>query len=268
MKSFATQYTQGVITLCEDELLTITSSIGVLLLQNGAEIYRTEESMERIFHAYEANGNCFVIPSCIIVSLTSADGHTLTKTIRISIHGADFNKIILLNELCRRICRDIPHYDEILTEIEQIRQQPSQPVPIQFMAYSLVAFSFTLFFGGTFLDAISAAIFSLGTKWLFQWMDTHRVNRFFIHLAASFFSASLSILLAICGLGVHADKMILGAFMNLVPGVSITNAVRDVMAGDLLSGMTRAMDALLVGTAMALGAGTAFSIALLLWKSI
>jgi hypothetical protein len=34
----------------------------------------------------------------------------------------------------------------------------------------------------------------------------------------------------------HADKMIIGLVMTLVPGVAITNSVRDVIAGDFIAG--------------------------------
>jgi uncharacterized membrane protein YjjP (DUF1212 family) len=43
--------------------------------------------------------------------------------------------------------------------------------------------------------------------------------------------------------------------MPLVPGLAITNAVRDLMGGDLVSGLSKGAEALL--TAFAIGAGIA-----------
>ena len=45
--------------------------------------------------------------------------------------------------------------------------------------------------------------------------------------------------------------------MTLVPGVAITNSMRDVIAGDLMAGMVRGLEALLVALALALGTGVA-----------
>ena len=51
------------------------------------------------------------------------------------------------------------------------------------------------------------------------------------------------------------NQTIIGAIMLLVPGLAITNAIRDTMSGDLLSGVTRASEAFLV----AVGTGAVLS---------
>ena len=58
----------------------------------------------------------------------------------------------------------------------------------------------------------------------------------------------------------HVDKMIIGMVMNLVPGVAITNSVRDVIAGDFIAGQTKMTEALLTATSIALGTGIALSL--------
>ena len=45
--------------------------------------------------------------------------------------------------------------------------------------------------------------------------------------------------------------MITGAIMPLVPGLAITNAIRDIIAGDYLSGGARLFDAVVVAIALA-----------------
>jgi uncharacterized membrane protein YjjP (DUF1212 family) len=60
----------------------------------------------------------------------------------------------------------------------------------------------------------------------------------------------------------HIDKVIIGSVMPLVPGLPITNAVRDLMAGDLVSGLARGAEAFF--SAFAIGAGIAVTLALLM----
>ncbi|NMN63647.1 threonine/serine exporter family protein, partial [Lacticaseibacillus paracasei] len=55
--------------------------------------------------------------------------------------------------------------------------------------------------------------------------------------------------------GHNLDFIIIGAIMPLVPGVAITNSIRDMLAGHLLSGMARGMEAIL--SACAIGVGIA-----------
>ena len=53
--------------------------------------------------------------------------------------------------------------------------------------------------------------------------------------------------------------MIIGSIMPLIPGVSFTNAIRDIADGDYISGSVRMLDALLVFFSIAIGVGMAFS---------
>ena len=48
--------------------------------------------------------------------------------------------------------------------------------------------------------------------------------------------------------------------MLLVPGLAITNAIRDTVAGDYVSGVARALEAVIVAVAIAAGIGFVLSI--------
>ena len=67
--------------------------------------------------------------------------------------------------------------------------------------------------------------------------------------------AVLTVLLYAAGLGININAMITGSIMPLVPGLGITNALRDIIAGDYLSGGARMFDAIVVASALAAGAG-------------
>ena len=43
--------------------------------------------------------------------------------------------------------------------------------------------------------------------------------------------------------------------MPLVPGVSFTNAIRDIAAGNYISGLVRLVDAIVVALGIAIGVG-------------
>ena len=51
--------------------------------------------------------------------------------------------------------------------------------------------------------------------------------------------------------------------MALVPGIAITNAMRDIMAGEMVSGISKGAEALLIGAAIALGTAIALGLAAL-----
>ncbi|MBC7960172.1 MAG: threonine/serine exporter family protein, partial [Vallitaleaceae bacterium] len=57
-------------------------------------------------------------------------------------------------------------------------------------------------------------------------------------------------------LGTNFDLIIIGGIMPLVPGVALTNAIRDTIQGDFLSGISRTADAFIVAMSVAVGVGS------------
>ncbi|QEK21427.1 hypothetical protein KGNDJEFE_01915 [Peptacetobacter hiranonis] len=49
------------------------------------------------------------------------------------------------------------------------------------------------------------------------------------------------------------DKVIMGSIMLLVPGLPLTNAIRDILDGELLSGAMKIEEVLLIGIAVTIG---------------
>ena len=244
-----------------DSLLNTAVDVGYLLLENGAETYRVEESIRRIVHAYGVpQVDVFAIPSCIITTMCDEQGHSITKIKRILSRETNLDKVERVNDLCRRICRDTPDFAQVKQQLEQVRTRSMYSLPVLLLAYVLAGFSFTLVFGGNFADALCAAVCSVAIKLVSFQMERFRTNSFFTNIVCSAVTAAIAALGVSLGLAANMDKIIIGTLMNLVPGVAITNAMRDIIAHDLVSGLTRLTEALLTATAMALGAGIALTL--------
>ena len=124
----------------------------------------------------------------------------------------------------------------------------------------MAGMSFTIFYGGKFPDAIVGGIIGGVIMVTSYTMKRFRMNAFTNTSVNSFIIALLAILMTRYVMGEYYDRIIIGCFMMLVPGVAITNAARDFIAGDLLSGTMRLSEAFLVATSIALGSGIALSI--------
>jgi uncharacterized membrane protein YjjP (DUF1212 family) len=55
------------------------------------------------------------------------------------------------------------------------------------------------------------------------------------------------------GLPLSMDKIVIGAIMPLVPGITFTTSIRDFHNGDYLSGTIHLIDALLTAICIAVG---------------
>lgn len=243
-----------------DRLVNTTADAGYLLITNGAEISRAEESMRRIFHAYGAeNGEVFAIPTFISVSVSTPDGRPITAIRRIPSRQVNMGRVDLANDLCRRVCRTKLDFDTFDREIRRISSLPSIPFILQVVAFALIASSFTLFYGGTPSDAWVAFLCGAVIKPVWRLLEHFHVNQFFIYIAASFVSAAIALVFAHYNAFLNYDKIIIGALMNLVPGIAITDFMRDIIAGDMIAGILRFTESLLVAAAIAIGAGIALT---------
>ena len=59
--------------------------------------------------------------------------------------------------------------------------------------------------------------------------------------------------------GDNMDMIVIGSIVPLLPGVPLTNSIRDFLNGDYLSGTIRMIDAVLVACCIALGVGIVLS---------
>lgn len=243
-----------------DRLVNTAADMGNLLIENGAEISRAEESMRRLFSAYgQEKGEVFAIPTFISVSISTPDGRPITAIRRIPTRKVDMNRVDRANDLCRRVCRTKPEFEAVERDIRHIASLPSVPFWAETIAFAFVAAAFTLFYGGTPADAGVAFLCGAAIKPIWRMLDHFHVNQFFVYIAASFVPAVIALLFAHFDAALSYDKIIIGALMNLVPGIAITDFMRDIIAGDMVAGMLRFIESFLVAAGIAIGAGIALT---------
>ncbi|MFR2965073.1 MAG: threonine/serine exporter family protein [Anaerovoracaceae bacterium] len=55
------------------------------------------------------------------------------------------------------------------------------------------------------------------------------------------------------GLGDNEDKIMIGGIMLLIPGIAMTNSLRDMLTGDIATGLLRLVNSLLLAASIACG---------------
>lgn len=243
-----------------DQLLEITTEIGWRLLQSGAEIYRVEESIKRMLAAYGfAEVDVFSIPSCIIVTVNDENGHALTRIKRNRSSSLDFDRIDKLNNLCRHVCTERPPLEQIRASLDAIMGKKDYSFWTRLFFTASISASFTLFYGGNFQDSFASFFIGILLFLLLSLLGNFGTNSFFQNIFGSALVAGLSVWTTAMGWTVNYDKMIIGTLMNLVPGIAITNVMRDILGGDLIAGIIKLVESLMVAVGIALGAGLAIS---------
>ena len=247
-------------------LLDLSAELGYRLSMAGAETFRVEESITRVLNAYGIASEVFVIPNCLHVSIETADGTPMTRMRRIGHHGNDLDTVERYNSLSRRICAEKPEPELIRTWLEETKASCRQfPFWINMIGHFVAGAGFTVFFGGAMLDALLGGICGVIIGLVNFVLDIKKVNSFFATIASAFLMAFAAYAFGALGITQHADAIIIGALMLLVPGLLFTNAMRDIIFGDTNSGTNRIVQVLLIAAAIALGTGVAWNLASVIW---
>jgi uncharacterized membrane protein YjjP (DUF1212 family) len=238
------------------DIMEVCLLAGKIMLQNGAETYRVEDTMMRIAASYGIeHSHSYVTPTGIIFSIEEKEP-TKTKLIRIVERTTDLTKVSLVNDISRQISSGNLTVVEAANMLKKLEPaQLAYPLWVQVVAAAISSACFLIMFQGGWSDFFPA--FITGGLGFTFFVYLHKVVqiKFFSEFLAATAIGLLSFLFVGLELGREIDKIIIGSVMPLVPGLLITNAVRDLMAGHLVSGLSKGAEAFL--TAFAIGSGIA-----------
>lgn len=242
-----------------EDILDLALAAGEIILVSGGEIYRVENTIERIGIAYGAQRvDAFATPTGILTTVLDSQGNCCTRVRRIHKVENDLTRLERTNDLSRRIARGQVPMCTARAELREIKELPKPPRSLKFLASGFIGSSFAYIFKGGLPEVIVAFFVGLLVFLTIYLMGSKGTNVFFSTTMGGLVAGLCGTLPKLIYPSLLNDKVIIGSIMVLVPGMAITAAIRDLMAGDLLSGVARSTEALL--TAVAVAVGVAFSL--------
>ena len=227
---------------------------GRIMMKSGAETYRVEDTMLRMARSQNLDdAQSYVTPTGIIFSL----GRTQpTRVTSISTRITDLHKITLVNNVSRKLTSQIITLEQAYDELKNIEKENYfLPIITQVLAASVASSCFLVLFYGAWSN-VPAAFVAGGMGLYIVTIVQEKTNvKFFSEFLAALVVGIIAFFAVKFGYGTDLDQIIIGGVMPLVPGLLITNAVRDLMAGHFTSGIAKGAEAFL--TAFAIGSGIA-----------
>lgn len=240
------------------KILSVANLLGKVLLMSGAETYRVENAITTVCKRFGLTSESFATITCIISSAKKENGETVTEVSRIYSLSNNMNKINQINTIIININEyDLPSLE---MEIKKIQEQTVHKERFLIPAYFFAAAFFALLFKGSFKDFIVAGLGGIIIYFMLKISNKLEVNNFFINTLGGFTITIFVGLVKKTGIIQNSSYATIGILMLLVPGLALTNAIRDLINGDLIAGLSRTVEALLIGAALAIGTGLALSI--------
>ncbi len=241
-------------------VLEVTQLAGELLLENGAEIFRVEETMQRIAaHFGIKNEEFFVLSNGIFMTGDDEKHSKVFARVKfIPMKGTQLYKVVMINQLSREIEEGRYTIDEVAKRLEEIRNAKGKSYLSQIIASGAGAAAFCVLFGGTLIDALAALISGIVLYIFMLYVAFPRFSKIVCNLSGGAVATLVCLLLFSLGLGDGLHHMIIGSIIPLIPGVAFTNGIRDMADSDYLSGTVRLLDAILGFICIAVGVAFVF----------
>ena len=224
---------------------------GRLLIENGSNMERVNDTLSRMaksagLHDFQA----FTTVTGIVVG-TINDHHAQVITIR---HRKNnLSKIAEVNEVSRELASGLIELPEAHAQLKSIERQTTEwwQNPLEAFAAAVLSAALMIVFTGDVVDWWAAFIIGGLSYAVFSFVVRKFKIQYLGEFCASLVIGGLAILTVKLGWTQNANSIIIGGVMPLVPGIPLTNAARDLVSGNLISGPTRGIEAIL--TAVAIG---------------
>lgn len=243
-------------------VLNAAMTAGHILLQNGAEISRVEETMQKICAQYDVDtGEFFVLSNGIFTTAGYTGDHTFARVKHIPVKGARLDKVVAVNQLSREVVEGkYPCIEDVEKRLEQINTMPGYGLWKQVLASGIGSGFFCVLAGGGLPECVAAFIAGFLLFIYVLKVSAPHMSRIVGNIIGGMLVVLLSLASREIWSGLNLSAMISGTIMPLVPGVAFTNGIRDIASGDYISGIVRMLDAILVFVCIAIGVGVMFSI--------
>lgn len=237
-----------------DVELEIILKAGKILLSSGAEISRTEDTMNYIARAMNFKDlEAYVSNRGIFATAKKDDNTEITRIYNVPEVDINLSKIESVNALSRRITQKSITIEEVINELEKIDTMPDYLIFWRLVAYTIGASGFSYAIGSSITDSIIAGIIGLILGTYMCTIKRILNSDVLITILGSILIALLGNLFIHFNIGSNLSVILLGAMIDIVPGVPFVNAIREYSQNNYNTGITLMMGALLTCISMAVG---------------
>lgn len=250
-----TKKMKGKITMDNDtKLLNLALDAGEIMLKSGAETQRVQDTMMRILSVSGREKiEALALSTMLIVSLPREVKGPLSMTRGVQDRSVNFEKICAVNSMSRNFVSGKITLEDAMQRIQEIHNAPSFKPLTRILAYGVTSGGFTLMYNGSIWDGISAFFIGMILGVMLTWNSMWKAPYFFGSLLGGILTGAFACIFHWSFPDAHIDMIIIGSIMPLLPGITMTKSIRDLLEGNFISGNSKLMEALLVACAIAGG---------------
>lgn len=241
-----------------DYMLLVDTAVlaGEIMLGSGAETYRVEDTIGHFLSTAKLkHAEAYVTTTGIMATLSDPSIEAITVVRRVKRRSTNLNKIYLVNDVSRKFAGNEIELKDAFQELKRIKDEEQYSQLVKRLGIVMTASFFCMLLGGNAYETVIAAgsgAFLSALMWAGRKIG---LQGFLLDGLNTLLVVLLTMLVChFTNAPVREDMIIIGCIMPMVPGVAITNAIRDTLQGDYVSGGARILEACMEAVAIAFGA--------------
>ncbi len=245
----------------DTKLLNLALDAGEIMLMSGAETHRVQDTMLRILSmSGRQQIEALALSTMLIVSLPREEKGPLSMARGVSTRAVNFEKICAVNSMSRDFVSGKITLEQATTRLLEIHHAPNFSDFAHVLAYGLTSGGFTMVYHGNALDGMAAFVIGMTLGLLVIWNGKWRAPYFFSSFMGGVITGLMAWIFHRMISETQISNIVIGSIMPLLPGITMTKGIRDILEGNFISGNSKLMEALLVACAIAGGVALVFGL--------
>ena len=244
----------------DTKLINLALDAGEIMLKNGAETFRVQDTMRRILSTTGRDKiEATAVSTALIVTLPREEKGPLSMMRGVHTRTVNFEKVCEVNDISRAFVSGKITLEEAISKLHTIRQSLFYPPLLRIFCYGLISGGCSLMTSESPLDGILSFFIGMILGCFVLWLGTKKVPYFFEPFLGGVLAAFCACWIQPLFPASRVDTIVIGSIMPLLPGVTFSKSIRDLLEGNLISGSTKAVEALVVACSLAGGVGLTLS---------
>ncbi len=236
------------------ELSKILLEVGALLMASGANTSRIRITIMRIAQAYGFSAELLITHRALMLSVFDDEqDHFQSSLKRTSPHGANFRMVSGISRMSWRIVDESWNYEQVWEEINRLKSLPHYPRLVVLLTVALAGASFCRLFGGGPVEMLVAFVATFAGLFIRQEAAKRNFNAYLCIFFASFTSCIISGGFVRLNIGAEPEYAFATSVLYLIPGIPLINSLSDLLDGNIMNGIVRGMNGLIIAFGIALG---------------
>jgi len=237
-----------------NNLCRLLLDMGTLLMSSGANTSRIRTTIMRIASAYNYHAELLVTHRALMLTVYGKDKDLFFNRLkRTPPQEANFKIVSGISRMSWKIVEEKWSLEKVEKELGILKNISSYPRWLVLLAVSLAGASFCGLAGGKLIECTVAYIATFCGLFVRQETAKKGYNGYLCVFTGAFISSILAGLTVKYNIGYYPQRALVSSVLYLIPGIPLINTFSDLVEGNIMNGIVRGINGLIISFAIAMG---------------